>query len=67
VCGLVHNYQHLEDLVAFMSVVFEKDFDTVNICFEDRGSRLLQNAALYFRRLEYSVLNPLAPEVSFKF
>lgn len=28
-CGLAHNYQHLEDLVASISSVVEKDFDTL--------------------------------------
>lgn len=28
-CGWAHNYQHLEDLVASMSIVVEKDFDTL--------------------------------------
>ena len=28
-CGWAQNYQHLEDLVASMSIVVEKDFDTL--------------------------------------
>jgi len=28
-CGLAHNYQHLEDLFASISIVDEKDFGTL--------------------------------------